>query len=70
MSHIKIIELVEAVRSQLNYNSVLLNMFRVLSTTNNRSTSNVSTASVTSNTTVQLPSSNVADFEIGHVGGR
>jgi len=58
------------VRSQINYIAELLYMFRVLSTTIIPSTSNVSTDSVTGHTSVQLPSSNVDDFELCHVGGK
>ena len=34
-----------------------------------RSTSTVFTASGTGHTSVQLPTSNMAEFELGHVGG-
>ena len=70
MRHTKIIQHVAAVRSQLNYISALLYMFPGLSTLSIRRTSNVSTATVTGHTSVQLPSSNVAEFELCHVGGR
>ena len=70
MRHTKIIRHVAAVRTQLNYIAALLYMFRVLSSTIIRGTSNVSTAYGTGHTSVQLPSSNVAGFELGHVGGR
>ena len=45
-------------------------MFRVLSTPIIRSTLTVSTASGTGHTSVQLRSSDVADFKLGHVRGR
>ena len=59
-----------AVRSQFYFTAALLYMLRVLSTPIIRSTLTVSTASSTGHTSVQLPSSNVAKFELGHIGGR
>ena len=52
--------------------AVLLFMFRVLSTPIIRSTLTVSTASGTGRTSVQRPSSSVAEYELqlSHVGGR
>ena len=42
-------------------------MFRLLSTPIIRSTLTVSAAAGTGHTSVQLPSSNVAEFKLGHV---
>ena len=53
-----------AVRSQFYFTAALLYMFRVFSTPIIRSTLTVSTASGTGRTSVQLPSSNVAKFEL------
>ena len=50
-------------RSQFYFTAALLYMFRVLSTPIIRSTLTVSTAFGTGHTSVQLPSSNVAEFE-------
>ena len=52
-----------AVRSQFYFTAALLYMFRVLSAPIIRSTLTVSTASGTGHTSVQLSSSNVAEFE-------
>ena len=51
-----------AMHSQFYFTAALLYMFRVLSTLITRSTLTVSTASGTGHTSVQLPSSNVAEF--------
>ena len=53
-----------AVRSQFHFTAALLYMFRVLSTPIIRSILTVSTASGTGHTSVQLPSSIVAEFEL------
>jgi hypothetical protein len=68
--YITIIQQDASVRSQFYFTAGLLYMFRVLSTPIVRSKLTVSTASGTGHTSVQLPSSNVAEFKLGHVGGR
>ena len=60
--YITIIQKDAAVRSQFYFTAALLYMFRVLSTSIISSTLTVSTASGTGHTSVQLPSSNVAEF--------
>ena len=67
MRHNKIIKYVVVVLSQLNYITALLYMFRLLSITIVRSTSNVSTEYDSGHTSVQLPSTSVAEFEQGRV---
>jgi hypothetical protein len=69
LSYSTIIQQDAAVRNQFYFTAVLLYMFRVLSTLIIRSTLTVPTASVTGRISVQLPSSNVAEFKLGHVGG-
>jgi hypothetical protein len=60
--YITIIQHDATVRGQFYFTTALLYIFRVLSTPIIRSTITVSTASGTGHTSVQLPSSNVAEF--------
>ena len=62
--YITIIQQDAAVRSQFYFIGALLYMFRLVSTPIIRSTLTVSTATGTGHTSVQLPSSNVTEFQL------